>query len=131
MNKVDFQGSFPMIQEWKDLTSENVQILLLRASGFLEAVEGIKMNPEISSRMNLNELRLLQTMLKVAYSLQLKVFDLEEKSALLPTVKNENLQLHADVARLCEEKSHLQGLYDELVLELKKLKETGNEKESV
>lgn len=123
MNKELFRASLPMIEEWKGLTAEHVQVLLLRAAGFLEALEGVKANPEIASRLNLNELRLLQTMVKITFGLQLQVFDLESKIEKLGAFQNENNQLHESLAHAIHVKGDLED-------ELKKLKET-HEKESL
>jgi hypothetical protein len=75
MTVEDFKNSLPVIETINGLEIQHVHSALLRSAGFLEAMEGIKANPEIASRMNLNELRLLQTLVRLVFTLQCKNLD--------------------------------------------------------
>jgi hypothetical protein len=88
MTKEEFVSKLPHLEEFKGISAEDVQVALLRASGFLEACEGMKANPELAARMNQNELRLLQTMVKLVFTLQYRNLVLAEEIAGTPDVQS-------------------------------------------
>jgi len=107
VNKEDFKKPLPHLEEWTAVTSQDIQFALMRSSGFLEASEGIKTNPEIASRMNLNELKLLQVMVRLVFTIQCRGLDQEKKIEDLKALQNQVNELRLMLSIATEENSTL------------------------
>ena len=94
MNKGEFRSVVsPSIEEMR-IGTEAVAMLLGRSAGFLEAVEGLKTNPEIKQRLNIKEITLLQVLVRVVFSLQCNLLDKQEEIEKYKQFQNENQELH-------------------------------------
>lgn len=116
-NKEKFKKENPHLEEWSGLSVDAISKIILRTSGFLEGIEGLKQNPEVSSRINLSELRLVQLLLRVVFSLECKVLDQEDEIEKYKKFQNENNELHRLLGdatlELTKAKEELEGLQNE------------------
>jgi hypothetical protein len=108
MTKDEFVKSLPHIEEIKGLGASDLYPVLMRASGFLEAVEGMKQNPEIAARINLSELKLLQLMLRLVFSLQCMVLEQRERIEKFASLQNEINELKTLLSGAVEERNRFE-----------------------